>query len=56
MVRTGAYWNALKSYESLQTGREVLLGRYKVIYTTFEGTSEIQRLIITRAISGVYIK
>jgi len=26
------------------------------IYTIFEGTSEIQRLIIARAISGVYIK
>jgi alkylation response protein AidB-like acyl-CoA dehydrogenase len=26
------------------------------IYTIFEGTSEIQRLIIARAISGVQIK
>jgi alkylation response protein AidB-like acyl-CoA dehydrogenase len=26
------------------------------IYTIFEGTSEIQRLIISRAISGIYIK
>jgi alkylation response protein AidB-like acyl-CoA dehydrogenase len=26
------------------------------IYTIFEGTSEIQRLVISRAISGVYIK
>jgi acyl-CoA dehydrogenase len=26
------------------------------IYTIFEGTSEIQRLIISRAISGVHIK
>jgi acyl-CoA dehydrogenase len=25
-------------------------------YTIFEGTSEIQRLIISRAISGVHIK
>jgi Acyl-CoA dehydrogenase, C-terminal domain len=33
-----------------------LVRRYKVIYTIFEGTSEIQRLIIARAISGVHIK
>jgi alkylation response protein AidB-like acyl-CoA dehydrogenase len=26
------------------------------IYTIFEGTSEIQRLIISRAISGVHIR
>jgi acyl-CoA dehydrogenase len=26
------------------------------IYTIFEGTSEIQRLVISRAISGVHIK
>ena len=26
------------------------------IFTIFEGTSEIQRLIISRAISGVHIK
>jgi acyl-CoA dehydrogenase len=26
------------------------------IYTIFEGTSEIQRLVITRAISGLQIK
>jgi alkylation response protein AidB-like acyl-CoA dehydrogenase len=26
------------------------------IYTIFEGTSEIQRLVISRAISGVYIR
>jgi alkylation response protein AidB-like acyl-CoA dehydrogenase len=26
------------------------------IYTIFEGTSEIQRLIIARAISGIHIK
>jgi hypothetical protein len=30
-------------------------GLAKIIYTIFEGTSEIQRLIISRAISGVYI-
>jgi hypothetical protein len=29
---------------------------HKVIYTIFEGTSEIQRLIIARAISGVHIQ
>jgi len=26
-----------------------------VIYTIFEGTSEIQRLVIARAISGLHI-
>jgi acyl-CoA dehydrogenase len=26
------------------------------IYTIFEGTSEIQRLVIARSVSGVYIK
>ena len=30
-------------------------GRTAQIYTIFEGTSEIQRLIISRAISGVHI-
>ena len=29
---------------------------YTNIYTIFEGTSEIQRLIVARAISGVHIK
>jgi alkylation response protein AidB-like acyl-CoA dehydrogenase len=31
-------------------------GRIDQTYTIFEGTSEIQRLIISRAISGVHIK
>jgi acyl-CoA dehydrogenase len=30
--------------------------RHSNIYTIFEGTSEIQRLIVARAISGVQIK
>jgi len=30
--------------------------RCKATYTIFEGTSEIQRLIISRAISGVHIQ
>jgi acyl-CoA dehydrogenase len=29
---------------------------YTKIYTIFEGTSEIQRLVIARAISGVHIR
>ena len=36
-----------------------LTGEYAVTsntFTTFEGTSEIQRLIIARAISGVHVK
>jgi acyl-CoA dehydrogenase len=31
-------------------------GRVDQTFTIFEGTSEIQRLIISRAISGVHIK
>ena len=31
-------------------------GRQVATYTIFEGTSEIQRLVISRAISGVHIK
>ncbi len=31
-------------------------GRFSTtIYTIFEGTSEIQRLVISRAISGIHI-
>ncbi len=30
-------------------------GRRSVIYTIFEGTSEIQRLVIARTISGLQI-
>ena len=33
-----------------------LAGRAPMTYTIFEGTSEIQRLIIARAISGVHIQ
>jgi hypothetical protein len=36
--------------------RKGLVGRYVVIYTIFEGTSEIQRSIIARAISGVHVR
>jgi acyl-CoA dehydrogenase len=32
-----------------------LAGRAESIYTIFEGTSEIQRLVIARAISGVHV-
>jgi alkylation response protein AidB-like acyl-CoA dehydrogenase len=31
-------------------------GRHATTYTIFEGTSEIQRLVIARAISGVHIQ
>jgi alkylation response protein AidB-like acyl-CoA dehydrogenase len=31
-------------------------GRANATYTIFEGTSEIQRLVISRAISGIHIK
>ena len=31
-------------------------GWRREIYTIFEGTSEIQRLVISRAISGVHIQ
>jgi hypothetical protein len=31
-------------------------GRLEMIYTIFEGTSEIQRLVISRAISGIRIR
>jgi hypothetical protein len=32
-----------------------LVGRSDVIYTIFEGTSEIQRLVVARSISGLQI-
>jgi acyl-CoA dehydrogenase len=32
------------------------VARHSNTYTIFEGTSEIQRLIIARAISGVHIR
>jgi alkylation response protein AidB-like acyl-CoA dehydrogenase len=32
-----------------------LVGRSDVIYTIFEGTAEIQRLVIARSISGLHI-
>jgi hypothetical protein len=31
-------------------------GPTSATYTVFEGTSEIQRLVISRAISGIHIK
>jgi hypothetical protein len=31
------------------------LGPGQAIYTIFEGTSEIQRLVVARAISGLHI-
>ena len=31
-------------------------GRHARTYTIFEGTSEIQRLVIARAISGMHIQ
>jgi hypothetical protein len=31
-------------------------GRFAWNYTIFEGTSEIQRLVISRAISGIHIQ
>jgi hypothetical protein len=34
----------------------VLSGRTKTIHTIFEGTSEIQQLVISRAISGLRIE
>ena len=34
----------------------VLPGRGQRSYTIFEGTSEVQRLVIARAISGVHIR
>ena len=35
---------------------KVLVSLPKCNYTIFEGTSEIQRLVIARAISGVHIQ
>jgi alkylation response protein AidB-like acyl-CoA dehydrogenase len=31
-------------------------GRLTMTYTIFEGTSEIQRLVVARAISGIHIQ
>jgi hypothetical protein len=41
-IRTSAHWNALR-------------GQNRETYTIFEGTSEIQRLVIARSISGLQI-
>jgi hypothetical protein len=35
---------------------KVLVRRYKRSFTIFEGTSEIQHLVIARAISGLHIQ
>ena len=35
---------------------KVLVRRYKRSFTIFEGTSEIQHLVIARAISGMHIQ
>jgi hypothetical protein len=35
--------------------RSLPVGRLAMTYTIFEGTSEIQRLVIARSISGVHI-
>jgi hypothetical protein len=35
---------------------KVLVGPYKRNFTIFEGTSEIQHLVIARAISGLHIE
>ena len=35
---------------------KVLVRRYKRNFTIFEGTSEIQHLVIARAISGIHIQ
>lgn len=53
--------NPLTAYgigpESVQTGSLPLIcGRAYRTYTIFEGTSEIQRLILLRAISGVHVR
>ena len=34
---------------------DVLRGRKRETYTIFEGTSEIQRLVVARSISGLHI-
>jgi hypothetical protein len=38
------------------TDSPALPGRCRRSYTIFEGTSEVQRLVIARAISGVHIR
>ncbi len=58
----GRSWTSVGAY-GLNTGipgpRNTLTWEYVLTpdnFTIFEGTSEIQRLIISRAISGVHIK
>ena len=50
-VCVGMRWTEL-----LVTGTVDVVGHPDLIYTIFEGTSEIQRLIISWAISGVHIQ
>jgi acyl-CoA dehydrogenase len=62
MGRNGhKFENAEGSMSKLKAGEVAVwaverMHRDAKIYTIFEGTSEIQRLVISRAISGVHIK
>ncbi len=56
MLPTG--WNGWTSTRTNARSMDTagLAGLAKITYTIFEGTSEIQRLIIARAISGLHIR
>ncbi len=55
--RTGPHpsrpaWNIIPGQRTFPNARERAFGNY----TLFEGTSEIQRLVISRAVSGLHIR
>jgi alkylation response protein AidB-like acyl-CoA dehydrogenase len=59
----GKGWSTTVNVDQVYAGQTAIPGEVgrsgpprRKIFTIFEGTSEIQRLVVARAISGMYIK